>query len=274
VRERWTVRWFRKRALLYHLFVIILVPGCLLAGWWQINRAESGNTLSYLYSVEWPIFAIMSFVGWWQLIHEDPADVDARKIERARRAATRGPFVPPPPEAESGFYHPLQPGAYGTLGSAGGAGGLVRREGPAGGEIDELEPGGEGRPIEVHALSSYNAYLARLSAGGGRKSWRNPHGITAATVRSDPPPVVRGPDRPGLDSDPGRSLADGVPAPIRLSAATGRPTSPGESKAWEVPAASDGPDPSGRVLPRSDHPTNGSRHADRISADVPPAGDS
>jgi hypothetical protein len=191
VKERWVVRWFRKRALLYHLLVAILAPGCLYAGWWQVQRAESGNTLSYLYVVEWPIFAIMSVVGWWQLIHEDPAAVESRKVERARRAANRGPFVPPPPDADSGFTHPLQPGSYGALGAARHGGDedhalALRRSGSS----DAAGYGaGDDQPM-VHALSSYNAYLARLSAGGGRKSWRNPHGVTAETVADEPPPTV------------------------------------------------------------------------------------
>jgi hypothetical protein len=187
VKERWTVRWFRKRALLYHLLVAIIVPGCLYAGWWQIHRAMQGNTLSYLYSFEWPIFAILAVVGWWQLIHEDPADVDARKVERARRAANPGPFVPPPPEAESGFFHPLGPAQAAAIQSRSashpeaGSGAAVDRLDPHRGQVmaadydDRIDPD-EADPLAVHALSSYNAYLAQLAAGGGRKSWRNPHG--------------------------------------------------------------------------------------------------
>jgi hypothetical protein len=192
VKDSWTTRWFRKRALLYHLLVMILAPGCLLAGWWQINRAESGNTLSYLYAVEWPIFALLSVVGWWQLIHENPADVDARKIERARRAAHRGPFVPPPADADSGFYHPLGPGPYGALESGAARGAeLVRTF--ADGTEDDDQPA-------VHALSSYNTYLARLSAGGGRKSWRNPHGLARGARRIEPAPALGSrPDTGPLD---------------------------------------------------------------------------
>jgi hypothetical protein len=222
VKERWTVRWFRKRALLYHLLVIIIAPGCLWAGWWQIHRAMQGNALSYFYSVEWPIFAILAVVGWWQLIHEDPADVEARKVERARRAATTGPFVPPPPEAESGFFHPLGPAQAAAIESrnpaarGAGSGAAVEPAHPNRGRIvaaNDREPTDSGHvgadsidgdyvdgdyvdgdyvdadwidadridldeagSQPVHALSSYNAYLAQLAAGGGRKSWRNPHG--------------------------------------------------------------------------------------------------
>jgi hypothetical protein len=185
VKERWTVRWFRKRAIVYHLLVITITPGCLIAGWWQVHRAMQGNTLSYLYSVEWPIFAILAVVGWWQLIHEDPADVDSRKVERARRAATKGPFVPPPPEAESGFFHPLGPAQAAAIGERSGSapGRAVGRIDPATGlavPIDESDPALDGSEPE-HALSAYNAYLARLAASGGRKSWRNPHGAPKST---------------------------------------------------------------------------------------------
>ncbi|HLI02274.1 MAG TPA: hypothetical protein VKV06_15905 [Acidimicrobiales bacterium] len=190
MKDRWTVRWFRKRALVYHLLVITITPGCLLAGWWQVNRAMEGNTLSYLYAVEWPVFAILAVVGWWQLIHEDPAAVESRKIERARRAADKGPTVPPPPSADSGFYHPLGPAQAAAIE------GRARQQGETILEVVDpqtgrLVPADDVRPEdldEVHGLSSYNAYLARLAAGGGRKSWRNPHG---APPRPTPPPAER-----------------------------------------------------------------------------------
>ncbi len=78
-------KWFGPRALLWHLLVIVIVAGCLIAGWWQVHRAMAGNALSYAYSVEWPIFAIVAVVGWWQLIMEHPSEVEARKEERRRR---------------------------------------------------------------------------------------------------------------------------------------------------------------------------------------------
>lgn len=182
MKERWTVRWFRKRALVYHLLVVTITPGCLLAGWWQVQRAIQGNTLSFLYAVEWPVFAVLAVVGWWQLIHEDPARVEARKVERARRAADRGPTVPPPPEADSGFFHPLGPAQAAAIGER--AGGDQPGEPPGALEVVDprtgrLVPADDVDPDSiqpVHALSGYNSYLARLSAGGGRKSWRNPHG--------------------------------------------------------------------------------------------------
>lgn len=75
----WRRRWLSRRALLLHLEVLIIAPGCAIAGWWQATRALAGNTLSWVYSVEWPLFTVLAVVGWWYLIHEDPAALAARK---------------------------------------------------------------------------------------------------------------------------------------------------------------------------------------------------
>jgi hypothetical protein len=75
-------RWFTKRALLAHLALLIWVPGCGVAAWWQVTIALSGNSLAYVYSVEWPVFAVFGIVGWWNLIHDDPDSVGARAFRR------------------------------------------------------------------------------------------------------------------------------------------------------------------------------------------------
>ncbi len=77
-------RWFSRRALTLHLEVLIVAPACLAAGWWQATRALAGNELSWVYSVEWPIFAIIAVGAWWLLVHEDPDAYRARK-ERSHR---------------------------------------------------------------------------------------------------------------------------------------------------------------------------------------------
>jgi len=74
-------RWLSRRALLLHLEVAVVAPGCAVAGWWQATRALSGNGLSWFYSVEWPVFALLAIWGWWHLLHEDP---DAYRRRKAR----------------------------------------------------------------------------------------------------------------------------------------------------------------------------------------------
>jgi len=48
-----------------------------VAFWWQLHRALDGNDLSWAYTFEWPLFAALSAVMWWQQVHEDPARIEA-----------------------------------------------------------------------------------------------------------------------------------------------------------------------------------------------------
>ncbi len=91
-------RWLSRRALTLHAAVVLWVPGCLMAGWWQVTRALGGNGLSYLYSVEWPVFALVGIWMWWSLIHTDPETVGARAQRRLASARARAGMLPVPPE--------------------------------------------------------------------------------------------------------------------------------------------------------------------------------
>ena len=65
--------WFSRRAVLLHLTALVVVPGCLALGWWQLHRALAGNALSWAYTVEWPFFAGYGIYMWWRIVHEQPA---------------------------------------------------------------------------------------------------------------------------------------------------------------------------------------------------------
>jgi hypothetical protein len=49
----------------------VLVPAFLAMCYWQVTRAVGGNSLSWAYVFEWPIFAGYLVHVWWKLIHED-----------------------------------------------------------------------------------------------------------------------------------------------------------------------------------------------------------
>ena len=113
-------RWLSGRAVSLHLAVLVLVPGCALAAWWQINRAADGNQLSYLYSVMWPVFGLLGMYFWWMLIHTDFETVGLKGMQRQQAEAApvdRGPLggsaPEPPPVATSAAGGPrarrLQP---------------------------------------------------------------------------------------------------------------------------------------------------------------------
>ena len=41
-----------------HVTLLVLLPAFAWLTWWQLERALGGNTLSWAYTFEWPLFAI------------------------------------------------------------------------------------------------------------------------------------------------------------------------------------------------------------------------
>jgi hypothetical protein len=82
-----------------HLEVLVVAPGCAVAGWWQATRALSGNELSWFYSVEWPVFALLAIWGWWHLLHEDPDAYRRRKSRGTNFNKETTPEPGPPVDA-------------------------------------------------------------------------------------------------------------------------------------------------------------------------------
>ena len=75
-------RWLSRRSIALHVALLIWVPGCVIAAWWQAGRAADGNELSYLYSVMWPVFALLGIFFWWMLIHTDYETVGLKGMRR------------------------------------------------------------------------------------------------------------------------------------------------------------------------------------------------
>ena len=195
-------QWVTPRALLLHAAFLLIAAGCLTAGWWQLHRAMQGNTLSYLYSVEWPAFVVVAGIGWWQMVRDTPEDIEGRRRFReqmraasaevvartlprsalaitadSRESSNRalvagGPGVPnrTPAELASGDR------ADRNGASAGGAS-LVRGEASLAelGEQASLLAPDDDAPTDE--LSEYNRYLALLAVKGKPKTWRNPRGL-------------------------------------------------------------------------------------------------
>jgi len=114
-----------------------------VAAWWQITRATDGNGLSYLYAVEWPVFAILGVYFWWMLIH---TDYDTVGLKGMRNRESSEAAVPPTAVAHAPVT-PVTPLPV-TL--------------PSAAPADEEDP----------ELAAYNARLASLSARGPQ-TWRH-----------------------------------------------------------------------------------------------------
>ena len=84
----WTPAWIAR-----HLLALVLVVAFLGLGWWQFSRASGGNTLSWGYTFEWPVFAGFVAFLWF------------REVQLARRrppAARQAPSAPAAGEAVNG----------------------------------------------------------------------------------------------------------------------------------------------------------------------------
>ncbi|GAA2727190.1 hypothetical protein GCM10010439_32570 [Actinocorallia aurantiaca] len=64
-------RFFTPAWLGLHLLAIVLFVGFLLFGWWQFERALSGNSRSWGYTFEWPLFSIFVVVMWVKMIRDE-----------------------------------------------------------------------------------------------------------------------------------------------------------------------------------------------------------
>lgn len=98
-------RWLSGRAIFLHLVMLIWVAACLILGWWQISRAADGNALSYLYAIEWPVFALAGILVWWLLLHTKPATPlereERRLFEERQRAAAQARLRRPEQEDDA-----------------------------------------------------------------------------------------------------------------------------------------------------------------------------
>jgi hypothetical protein len=157
-------RWLSKRAITIHLITLFFVPLCGLAAWWQVTRAFGGNGLSYLYSVEWPIFAIIGVYFWWMLIHTDYDAVGLRGM-RARMESAR---VPDPASA-------LAPDATSDGTAVATAVATSVEDVVVTAPVPALE-------VDDPELAAYNARLAQL-ADQGAKTWRTREQIVARRAR-------------------------------------------------------------------------------------------
>jgi hypothetical protein len=87
--------WLSPRALKLHAVVLLVVPAFMALCVWQIYRALNGNSLSWAYVFEWPLFAGYAIYMWWRIVHEKPEPAGATAPPPA------SPTSPEPPTAEA-----------------------------------------------------------------------------------------------------------------------------------------------------------------------------
>ncbi|MEU6208108.1 hypothetical protein ABZ814_31555 [Micromonospora musae] len=86
MKRLWTPAWIAR-----HTAMVVLVVAFLALGWWQISRAAGGNTLSWAYAFEWPIFAgFVVFVWWREARHTVRGDEPEQRVEAAAEVEPTG----------------------------------------------------------------------------------------------------------------------------------------------------------------------------------------
>jgi DNA-binding transcriptional regulator of glucitol operon len=75
-------KFLSRRAIGLHIALLVWVAICLAAAWWQVGAAVLGNSLSYLYAVEWPAFAVLGVFGWYALLNSEKITEDQEQERR------------------------------------------------------------------------------------------------------------------------------------------------------------------------------------------------
>ena len=88
---------FRPKWLGWHALMVLCVLGMLALGDWQFRRAESGNSLSWAYTFEWPIFAIFVIVFWAKTIKDEFRPPGPGRGPGRRGSCPRGTTARPRP---------------------------------------------------------------------------------------------------------------------------------------------------------------------------------
>ncbi|HEX5594903.1 MAG TPA: hypothetical protein VFX61_02620 [Micromonosporaceae bacterium] len=88
--------------LVRHAVAVVLVLAFLGLGWWQVSRAASGNTLSWAYAFEWPVFAVFVVFLWLREVRQTLAEKDGTVANTAEPAPTASESTPP------GFRRPVR----------------------------------------------------------------------------------------------------------------------------------------------------------------------
>jgi hypothetical protein len=54
----------------HHVAFGLAVLGCLAAGWFELGRARGGREIAWVYTVEWPVFAVAFGFMWWHMARD------------------------------------------------------------------------------------------------------------------------------------------------------------------------------------------------------------
>jgi hypothetical protein len=65
------VRWLSGPALRLHAALAIGLALSSAATWLEWTRAREGHAVAWVYTFEWPLFAVLGTYLWWRLLHAE-----------------------------------------------------------------------------------------------------------------------------------------------------------------------------------------------------------
>jgi DNA-binding transcriptional regulator of glucitol operon len=107
--------WLSPRAIKLHVVILIVVPAFLALCLWQVSRALGGNSLSWAYVFEWPLFAAYAVYMWWRFVHEaapEESPGDAAAADAGGQTTAAAPDTTPPPETPEELKEDAEMAAY------------------------------------------------------------------------------------------------------------------------------------------------------------------
>jgi hypothetical protein len=141
MKRLWTPAWIAR-----HVAMVVLVSGFLGLGWWQVSRAAGGNTLSWGYAIEWPVFAGFVLYVWWRELRHALGSADDAASGPGQADVTASPSAAAPTAAPGaapmGVRRPVR---------------VVRVPAATADDPDDPE------------LAAYNRYLRWLNANPGAR---------------------------------------------------------------------------------------------------------
>lgn len=58
----------KKQRFWLRFTLVVVIPFCLWAGWFEFGRAQEGNWRAWVYTFEWPFFGVLAFYLYKKLM--------------------------------------------------------------------------------------------------------------------------------------------------------------------------------------------------------------
>ncbi|ADD43676.1 hypothetical protein [Stackebrandtia nassauensis] len=96
-------RFLTPAWLLRHAIGVVLTLAFLGLGWWQWNRAQEGNMLSWGYTFQWPLFAAFVVALWIREVRAElKRAAGSTSVDAPTEEPLSSPFSVPAPDKATG----------------------------------------------------------------------------------------------------------------------------------------------------------------------------